>query len=143
VAGVAGIAVAHTPTVKEQPTGAHQGTKTNRRCIMKALTIHTLVLTVALLGTSSMAAAGELSTVTVSPTEQRDTHSATKATSSSPLFALSSLDTQSLAAQEMTDQELQAVEGGTYIAVPQAPSGYETFYVGFYKGWYTSQCSCR
>jgi len=82
---------------------------------MKSLTIHTLIVAVALLGTSSMAAAGELSTLTTNPTEQRDTHSANAATSAAPLFALSGLDAQSLADQEMTDQELKAVEGGQTV----------------------------
>ena len=80
---------------------------------MKTLTINTLVaLSMALLMTPSMAATGELSPLPVSPAEQSDRHSVTAATAPVPLFALTRLDAQSLAAQAMTDQELKAVEGG-------------------------------
>lgn len=50
----------------------------------------------------------------VSPAEQTGTHSVPAATSAAPLYALTHLDAQSLATQEMTDQELKAVEGGRY-----------------------------
>ena len=83
---------------------------------MKSLTIHTLVVAVALAlsGTPSLAAM-ELSGQPVSPAEQRDRHSVTAATAPVPLYALTRLDAQSLAAQAMTDQELKAVEGGWLI----------------------------
>jgi hypothetical protein len=71
-----------------------------------------VALALTLWGTSSMAATGEGSLVPVSPAEQRDQHSVTAATAPVPLFALTRLDAQSLAAQAMTDQELKAVEGG-------------------------------
>ncbi|MCM3902346.1 MAG: hypothetical protein ND866_11620 [Pyrinomonadaceae bacterium] len=71
-----------------------------------------VALALTLWGTSSMAATGELSPLPVSPAEQSDRHSVTAATAPVPLFALTRLDTQSLAAQAMTDQELKAVEGG-------------------------------
>jgi hypothetical protein len=70
-----------------------------------------VALALTLWGTSSMAATGEGSLVPVSPAEQRDQHSVTAATAPVPLFALTRLDAQSLAAQAMTDQELKAVEG--------------------------------
>jgi bacteriocin-like protein len=41
-----------------------------------------------------------------------DTPSATSATAPVPLYALSRLEAETLAEQEMTDQELKAVEGG-------------------------------
>jgi len=83
---------------------------------MKTLTINTLVaLSMALLMTPSMAATGELSPLPVSSAEQRDRHSVTAATAPVPLYALTRLDAQSLAAQAMTDQELKAVEGGWLI----------------------------
>ena len=75
-------------------------------------TIKTLVVAM-VLGTASVAAAAELSSV---PVRQKDTSSAT-ATTAAPLHALSRLDAQSLEAQEMTDEELKAVEGGTVTAV--------------------------
>ena len=71
-----------------------------------------VALALTLWGTSSMAAAGEVSPVPVSSAEQRDRPSVTAATPTVPLFALTRLDAQSLAAQAMTDQELKAVEGG-------------------------------
>jgi hypothetical protein len=72
-----------------------------------------VALALTLCGTSSMAATGELSPLPVSPAEQSDRHRVTAATAPVPLFALTRLDAQSLAAQAMTDQELKAVEGGT------------------------------
>jgi len=62
------------------------------------------------LGTPSLGAA-EFSGQPLSESEKLTT-SATPATSPAPLYALHRLDAQSLAAQEMTDQELKAVEGG-------------------------------
>ena len=64
-------------------------------------------------GTSSIAATGELSPLPVSPAEQSDRPSVTAATAPVPLYALTRLDAQTLAAQAMTDQELKAVEGGS------------------------------
>jgi len=88
---------------------------------MKTLTINTLgvALALTLWGTSSMAAAMELSGQPVSPAEQRDRPSATAATPTVPLYALTRLDAQSLAAQAMTDQELKAVEGGVVQGFPR------------------------
>ena len=85
---------------------------------MKSLTIKTLAvaLTLALLITPSLAVSGELSNLPVSLSE-KNTHEATAATSSTALFALNRLDAQTLAEQEMTDQELKAVEGGMVTAV--------------------------
>src|SRR5262245_11218265 len=87
--------------------------KPNRRCTMKTLTIHTLVVAVAvaLSGSPSMAAM-EMSSLPVNQSET-DTHRATTTTSSVPLYALNRLDAETLAVQAMTDQELKAVEGGT------------------------------
>lgn len=68
-----------------------------------------VALALTLWGTSSMAAAVELSTA--NPAEQ-DTLRGTVATAPAPLYALTRLNAQSLAAQAMTDQELKAVEGG-------------------------------
>ena len=70
-----------------------------------------VALALTLWGTSSMAAAGELAPLPVSPAEQSDRHSATAATPTVPLYALSRLEVQSLGAQAMTDQELKAVAG--------------------------------
>jgi hypothetical protein len=80
---------------------------------MKPFTTTTLTVAVsmALLVTPVLAATGEVSPVPVSPADQTDTHKATEATSPAPFHALNRLDAQSLAEQEMTDQELQAVEG--------------------------------
>ena len=75
-----------------------------------------VALALTLWGTSSMATAGELAPLPVSPAEQRDRPSVTAATPTVPLFALTRLDAQSLTAQAMTDQELKAVEGGQKIA---------------------------
>jgi hypothetical protein len=79
---------------------------------MKSLTIHTLVvaMALALCGTPSMAAT-ELSGQPLSQSEKHAT-SATAATYSAPLYAVSRLEAQTFADQEMTDQELKAVEGG-------------------------------
>jgi bacteriocin-like protein len=81
---------------------------------MKSLTINTLAvaLAMALWGTPAMATSREMPSLPVSPAEQTDTHSVATATSSVPLHALNRFDAQTLAAQEMTDQELKAVEGG-------------------------------
>ena len=46
---------------------------------------------------------------------ENDTHSATAATSPAPFYALNRLDAQTLAEQEMTDQELKATEGGLVV----------------------------
>jgi hypothetical protein len=83
---------------------------------MKSLTIHTLVVAVALAlsGTPSMAAM-EFSDQPVSSAADGDTYSATPATSTVPLYALSRLDAQTLAKQEMTEQDLKAVEGGLVV----------------------------
>ena len=78
-----------------------------------------VALALTLCGTSSMAATGELSPLPVSPAEQRDRHSVTAATPTVPLFALTRLNAQSLAAQAMTDQELKAVEGGGVVHSPR------------------------
>jgi len=93
-----------------------------------------------------MAAAGELSTAT--PAEQTDTHHTTAATSPVPLHALSRLDTQSLAAQEMSEQELKAVEGGTMpgFTLP-AGDGWVAFGAGIVAGFYYQEgykagCHC-
>jgi hypothetical protein len=76
---------------------------------MKSLTIYTLIVAVAL-GTASMAASAELSSVPLSQL-QKDTVSATATISTAPLYAPNRLDAQVLAEQVMTDQELNAVEG--------------------------------
>jgi hypothetical protein len=83
---------------------------------MKSLKTHTLVVAVALAlwGTPALAVM-ELSDQPVSSIEDRDTHSPTSATSTIPLYALSRLDAQTLAAQEMTDQDLKEVEGGLVV----------------------------
>jgi hypothetical protein len=81
---------------------------------MESLMSKTLVaaFAMALWATSSIAATGEMSGVPVSPAEP-DTQHAAVVTVPAPLHALNRLDTQSLAAQAMTDQELKAVEGGS------------------------------
>jgi hypothetical protein len=102
---------------------------------MKSLTIHTLVVAAALAlsGTPSLAAAGEFSTSPVSQVE-KDMHNVTAATSADPFHALSGLDARSLEEQEMTDQELDAVDGGMFADNPLAPP--RTWYMidlGFYE----------
>jgi hypothetical protein len=79
---------------------------------MKTLTINTFVvaLSLSLCWTPSMAAAA-FSGQSVNQSEQH-TISATAAPSPTPFYALNRINAQSLAAQAMTDQELQAVEGG-------------------------------
>jgi hypothetical protein len=79
---------------------------------MKTLTIHTLAVALTLWGTSSLAATVEVSSLPVTPADQTDTHKATEGTSAAPFHALNRLDAQTVAEQEMTDQELKAVEGG-------------------------------
>jgi bacteriocin-like protein len=82
---------------------------------MKSLANKTILvaLAMALWGTSSsMAAGGVMSTVPVRQAEDKEMKSTTTATSILPLYALTALDEEILAAQEMTDQELKAVEGG-------------------------------
>ena len=88
-----------------------------------------------------MAATVELSSVPVSPAEQTDTHSATVATASAPLYTLSRLDAQTLADQEMTDQELKAVEGGRTLVDMQSGRVYTGIYAAFMLGFY-STCGC-
>ena len=85
---------------------------------MKSLTNKTLAMAVAmtLWATSSMA--GEMSALPMSSSE-KGTISAT-----APFHALSGLDAQTLSEQAMTDQELQAVEGGTILQTMLAPLRY-------------------
>ena len=84
---------------------------------MKSLTIHIVAVALALaMGTPSLAATGELSSQPVSQSEQ-DTLGRTAETATAPLYALSRLEAHTLAAQEMTDQELKAVEGGFYYVI--------------------------
>jgi bacteriocin-like protein len=78
---------------------------------MKSLTKNTLAMAMTLWTTAAMA--GEKSNPPMSLSEKDI--SATVAASPTPLHALSRLDAQSVAEQEMTDQELKAVEGGDYI----------------------------
>jgi bacteriocin-like protein len=95
-----------------------------------------------------MVAAGELASVPVISPEQSDIHSAILATSAAPLYALKSLDAETLTAQEMTDQELKAVEGGEVIYVDGRLIGQggawvyydltDYFLMGFY-----GTCKCR
>jgi lactobin A/cerein 7B family class IIb bacteriocin len=90
--------------------------------MMKPLTIHTLVVAVALaLWATPALAVMELSDQPVSSIEDRDTHSAVSPTSTIPLYALSRLDAQTLAAQEMTEQDLMEVEGGLVVIAIIAP----------------------
>src|SRR5262249_11272969 len=91
---------------------------------MKSLTIHTLfvavALAMALLGTPSMAA----SAFSGPPLSQSDKHttSASPAPSPASCYALNRLDAETLAAQEMTDQELKSVEGGWSLAMFAYPN---------------------
>jgi lactobin A/cerein 7B family class IIb bacteriocin len=112
---------------------------------MKALTIHTVVVAVALtlLATTSMAAM-EMSSLPINQLKT-DTHRATAATSSVPLYALNRFDAHTVAEQEMTDQELKAVEGGAsnseianglYGALSNL--GWNDFAEGMWKGY----CGC-
>jgi hypothetical protein len=104
---------------------------------MKSLTINTLVVAVALTlwGTASLAASE------LSGQSEKDTPSATVATSIVPLHALSRLDASTLADQEMTDQELKTVEGGLFDSVLLAwrltREGYDITY------WYPECPLCR
>jgi hypothetical protein len=84
---------------------------------MKSLTKLTLVITVAVTLWSTAAMAGEVSNLPVSSAAQSDRPSATTATSSVPLYAVSRLEAQTLADQAMTDQELKAVEGAASFQV--------------------------
>jgi hypothetical protein len=104
---------------------------------MKALTTHTIVvaLALALCGTPSMA--GEVSNLPVSSSDKDITAAAA---SPSPLYALNRLDTQSLAAQAMTDQELKAVEGGGCVDFTPTYSWAETV-MSFNDGWAASGTS--
>ena len=81
---------------------------------MKSLRNNTLVMAVAMTLWASASMAGELSNLPVSSSE-KDQISATSAASSPLLHALNRLDARSLAEQEMTDEELKAVEGGLVV----------------------------
>jgi hypothetical protein len=87
---------------------------------MKSLTIHTLLVPLALTlcGAGSLAAM-ELPNPLVSQSEQK-TIAAPAVTHGTALYAMNALDTESLTSQEMTDEELKAVEGAAgmveYIA---------------------------
>jgi hypothetical protein len=98
---------------KEQPTGAQSGAQTNWRCIMKSLTINTLLVAVALAVSVTPSLAMDVSSMPVSLVD-KEMQNARATTSVAPLHALSRLDGESLAGQEMTDQELKAIEGGTW-----------------------------
>ena len=80
---------------------------------MKSLMNNTLAVAVAMTLWATAAMAGEVPNVPVDTAKQTDISSITGGTSTAPFHALSSLDTQSLATQELTDQELKAVEGGS------------------------------
>ena len=82
---------------------------------MKTLANKTVLvaLAMAVWGTPALAATVELASLSVSASE-KDTHRATAATAPTPLYALSRLDAETLAGQQMADQELKAIEG-TYI----------------------------
>jgi hypothetical protein len=73
---------------------------------MKPLMNNTLAMAVAITLWATASMAGEVS---ISSSE-KDPISATAA---APYFALTHLDAKTLAEQQMTDQELKAVEGGT------------------------------
>jgi bacteriocin-like protein len=78
---------------------------------MKSLTNNTLALAVAMTLWATVSMAGEVSTLPMG-TSEKDA-----AASPAPFHALSRLDAQSLAAQEMTEQELKAVEGGYFVHI--------------------------
>jgi hypothetical protein len=91
---------------------------------MKTLTIHIFVAAVALgLSATTSMAATEMSSLNQI---DKGTATATAAISPAPFHALSGLDEQALANQEMTDQELKAVEGGMTLV--------EAFLNGFELG---------
>jgi bacteriocin-like protein len=109
---------------------------------MKSLTINSIVLAVALWTTPSVAG-------TVEPVSQSDNPmtSATVTTSPASFHALSGLDAETLAAQEMTDQELKTVEGGTiYQTLLAAKGSFGEYKLVFGEGsvstTYTLQGSC-
>jgi hypothetical protein len=111
-----GIEVAHLiQQRKENEPEPNRAPKLNRRYIMKSLTTKTLVvaLSLTLCWTPSMAAV-EFSGQPLSQSE-KDTRSAAAATSAAPFYALNRLDAQTLAEQQMTDQELKATEGGLVL----------------------------
>jgi bacteriocin-like protein len=120
---------------------------------MKTLTINKLAvaMAIALWETSSLAATGKSSMAnSAGQTEIQPI----VATSVVPLYALSHLEAQTLAAQEMTEHELNAIEGGTYLAQGEhfnsamldAGSTSTTTinepYASFLNGFY-STCGCR
>jgi hypothetical protein len=118
---------------------------------MKNLTIQTLGVAVAVMlwGTASMAATSLVSNQSMSPQEQSNRHSDIAAISPSPLYALSHLDAERLTEQEMTDQELKTVEGGSYSRIAmeykEVPSRYTytgvQLYDAFLGAFYVS-CGC-
>jgi hypothetical protein len=75
---------------------------------------NTLVMAVAMILWATASMAGEVSNLPIGSSE-KDTINASAAASPAPLFALSGLDAETLAEQEMTDQELKAVEGGFFM----------------------------
>jgi hypothetical protein len=95
-------------------------------------TIKTLVVTM-VLGTASVAAGAELTSMPVSPAEQSDAHHATAATAVGSLYALNPLNAETLAAQEMTDQELKAVEGRAIFQVYSIGVGWGTVVLEVYQ----------
>jgi bacteriocin-like protein len=103
---------------------------------MKSLTIHTLVVAVAMTLWATTSMAGEVSNLSMGSSEE-DTISAVVATSPAPLHALSRLDTQSLAEQEMSDQELKAIEGGAPI------NDGRTTYYGTLKSGYDLKANAK
>jgi hypothetical protein len=105
---------------------------------MKSSTNKTVLvaLAMALWGTSSMAAGGEMSTVPVRQAEDKEMSSATTATSPAPLHALNRLDAETIAGQEITDPELKTVEGGVSFSdlasMYEPGTGWHEFYWAAY-----------
>ena len=85
---------------------------------MKLLTIRTLAIVIVLaLSVNPSVAGTDLYGQPVSSAVDRDTDSVTPEASMPPLYALSRLEAQNLAEQELTDQELKEVEGGLVVIV--------------------------
>jgi hypothetical protein len=92
---------------------------------MKSLRNNTLVMAVAMTLWATTSMAGEVLKLSVGSSEI-DTHRAAVASSTTSFHALSRVDAQTLAEQEMTDQELRSVEGGMTLV--------EAFVKGFESG---------
>jgi hypothetical protein len=100
---------------------------------MKSLTVKRLIVVVAMVLWVTPSLAMDVSNVPVGTPEQTDKSRTMVSPSAALLYALSGLDTESLAEQEMTDQELRGIvgEGIFDIVLSLAASSGSSEYITF------------